>query len=230
MTLPATSSGAETAHLPVVADGEGCLEILLDRLVASPGVLGMEANFADSTLSVRYDPIRVSPEQLNALADEIATLFAQRVTYCERRQSAEACEECAIRLGNVTDVDHDAFTVTAEPSRVGVSRRDMPAGVAELVRPLSTTKPWGARMSPAEQETYARGRAMAALTAICLVLLLAGVALDHGHAPRTWVRLAYAASAVTGGWFTLRSTLRSLRRLRFDVNLLMLLAALGAAT
>src|SRR6185369_194264 len=35
-------------------------------------------------------------------------------------------------------------------------------------------------------------------------------------------------SAVAGGFFTLRSTLRSLAKGKFDVNLLMLLAALGA--
>jgi Cd2+/Zn2+-exporting ATPase len=84
-------------------------------------------------------------------------------------------------------------------------------------------------MSPAEQETLARSRAMASLTGVCLVLLIAGMTLDHQHAPAAWVRLAYAASAITGGWFTLRSTLRSLARFRFDVNLLMLLAAIGAA-
>src|SRR5437773_7708293 len=136
-------------HLPVVADGEGCLEILLERLRTSPGVLAIEARFVDSTLAVRYDPVQVSPEVLNELADEIGALFAQRVTYCERRQTAEACEECALRLGRIPKPTQDEFAITAEPGRVGLARRDMPDGVAELVRPLSTSKPWGARLSPA---------------------------------------------------------------------------------
>src|SRR2546422_4317797 len=95
------------AHLPVVAQGEGCLEILLDRLHASPGVLAIEAKFSDGTLTVRYDPLQVSPEELNALAEEIGALFAQRVTYCERRSSADACDECALRLGRVPDVERE---------------------------------------------------------------------------------------------------------------------------
>src|SRR5689334_14247849 len=90
-----------TAHLPVVADGEGCLEILLERLRTSPGVLAIEARFGDSTLAVRYDPVQVAPETLNELADEIGALFAQRVTYCERRYGADSCEECALRLGRM---------------------------------------------------------------------------------------------------------------------------------
>ena len=121
------------AHLPVVADGEGCLEILLERLRVSPGVLAIEACFTDSTLSVRYDPVQVSPDTLNELADEIGALFAQRVTYCERRHTAEACDECALRLGRMHGHERDEFAITAEPGRVGLARRTMPPGAAELV-------------------------------------------------------------------------------------------------
>src|SRR6266545_6220818 len=74
-------------HLPLVAEGEGCLEILSERLRSSPGVVAIEANFRDSTLAVRYQPTQVAPDDLNALAEEVGALFAQRVTYCERRQS-----------------------------------------------------------------------------------------------------------------------------------------------
>ena len=216
------------AHLPVVADGEGCLEILLDRLHASPGVLAIEADFTDTTLSVRYDPIQVSPDELNSLADEIGAMFAQRVTYCERRQSTDACGECALRLGRVSDRDREAFSVTAEPGRVGLARRAMPGASAELVRPMPATKPWGARMTPAEQEQLARGRAMATLTAVCFVLLVLGLVLERTVSAAYWHHAAYIASAIAGGLFTLRTTVRSLARLRFDVNLLMLLAAIGA--
>ena len=217
-------------HPPLVGEGEGCLEILIDRLHQSTGVLAVEANFTDSTLSVRYDPAQVSPEALNTLADEIGTLFAQRVTYCERRNSAEACSECALRLGRVDPAHGDDFHVTAEPHRVGLTRRRMPVGSAELVRPLHTTKTWGARMSPAEQEKLAEGRAMAALTGVCLVLLLVGVALQRRALPPAWHDLAYIASALAGGYFALRSSLVSLARFRFDVNLLMILAAIGAGS
>ena len=219
---------AVTAHLPVVGDGEGCLEILLERLRTSPGVLAIEARFADSTLSVRYDPVRVSPESLNELAEEIGGLFAQRVTHCEKRHTADACEECALRLGRIPERERGEFAVTAEPGRVGLARRAIPDGAAELVRPLATTKSWGARMSPAEQEHLAKNRAMAVLTLVCFALLLVGFARERLGAPPAWHHVAYIGSALAGGFFTLRSTIRSLSQFRFDVNLLMLLAALGA--
>jgi len=216
------------AHLPTVGPGEGCLEILSDRLRMSPGVVAIEANFRNSTLTVRYQPTLVSLDELNALADEVGAMFAQRVTYCERRESLGACEECALRLGQVPEGQRGEFSAAAEQGRVSLSRRVVPVDSAELVRPLSRTKPWGATLSPAEQEQYARGRLMAGLTLGCLVLLLAGIALEHARAPVLWHHVAYTLAAVSGGWFAVRSSLAALARFRFDVNLLMILAAMGA--
>jgi Cd2+/Zn2+-exporting ATPase len=235
MTTPAERDALEPAaaapghaHLPVVGPGEGCLEILSDRLRSSPGVVAIEADFRSGTLTVRYQPTLIGLDELNALADEVGALFAHRVTYCERRESLGSCEECALRLGQIPEDRRDEFSATAEQGRVSLSRRVVPVDSAELVRPLSRTKPWGATLSPAEQEKFARGQLMAGLSASCLVLLLAGIALEHGGAPTLWHHAAYTLAAVSGGWFALRSSLAALARFRFDVNLLMILAALGA--
>jgi len=212
---------------PAYAPGEdGCLEILSDRLHNSPGVVAFEANFRDGTLTIRYQPALIEPDQLNAVAEEIAALFAQRVTYCERRESLGSCDECALRLGRVPQ-GREEFRVTAEQERVGLSRRHVPADTAELVRPLAR-KPWGARMTPAEQEHLAKGRAMVLLTVACLGLLVAGAVLERTLAQTAWHHASYVLSALCGSWFALRSTLRALARGRLDVNLLMILAAIGA--
>src|SRR5262245_18069978 len=68
---------------------------------------------------------------------------------------------------------------------------------------------------------------MASLTGACLALLAAGMVLER-MVPGPAHTIAFGLSALAGGWFALRSSLRSLARFRFDVNLLMILAALGA--
>ncbi|HEY6866996.1 MAG TPA: heavy metal translocating P-type ATPase [Candidatus Eisenbacteria bacterium] len=229
-SAPDAEPAAESAHLPLVGQGEGCLEILTERLRASPGVVAIEADFRNSTLTIRYQPVTIALDALNALADEVGAMFAQRVTYCERRDSLGACEECALRLGQVPESQRGDFHATAERGRVGLSRRIVPVDSAELVRPLGRAKPWGATLSAAEQEHYARGRLMAVLTISCLVLLGIGIALEHGGAPIAWHHTAYALAAAAGGWFALRSSLAALARFRFDVNLLMIMAAVGAAS
>jgi len=88
---PESASGAAaTLHPSFPPGGEGCLEILADRLRVTPGVVGVEVDFDGAMVTVRYQPTRIDPDHLNEFADEIAALFAQRVTQCERRLSADA--------------------------------------------------------------------------------------------------------------------------------------------
>jgi Cd2+/Zn2+-exporting ATPase len=214
-------------HLPLPGDGEGCIEILADRLREWPGVIAIEADFRASTLSVRYRPALVTPDQLNAFADDVGLVFSQRVTSCEKRDTLEACPECALRFGKLPVEAAAQFRATATPGYVRLARVDAPEDGVEVVRPLSE-KPWGAPMSPEEEEEHAEGRAMVALTAVCLAALLGGIALEKLALPDWTAHGLYVVSAVSGGWFAARSTFAALRRLKFDVNLLMILAAVGA--
>ncbi len=225
---PLSGATGDALHPPFDPNEAACLEIISERLRHSPGIVAVEANFDDSTLTVRYLPTHVDPDQLNALADEVGALFSQRVTHCERREALGACEECALRLGHLTGPADQAFQVIVSPGRVGVMRRTPSPGSAQLVRPLSTSKPWGARMSPAEQAQLSKGAAMALLTGTCLLLLVVGMVLERTSLPLAWHHAAFIASALCGGFFALRSTLKALAKLRFDVNLLMILAAIGA--
>ncbi len=225
---PAGAAQAEpTPHPDFPPHAAGCLEILVERLRENPGVMAVEVDFKESTLTVRYEPAHITPEDLNALAEEVGAVFAQRVTYCERRSSLGSCDECALRLGHVSGPKADEYSVTVEQGRIGLSRRLQPIGLAEMTRPLGQSKPWGRTFTPAEEEAFSQGRSMAALTVVCFMMLVAGMVLERAHQPALW---AYGVSAIAGGWFTLRSTLAALSRFRFDVNLLMFLAAAGAAT
>src|SRR5262249_38654139 len=182
----------------IAASDPGCLVILSDRLRESPGVVAIEADFRDHTLTVRYQPTRMGPDQLNALADEVGALFAQRVTYCERREGLGACAECDLRLGNISRADGAEFSITAQHGRVGLSRCRVPIDTAELVRPLARSKPWGAPFSLDEMEQHARGRAMALLTGVCLGMLLLGMLLERSGAPAIWRQSTLVLSALAG--------------------------------
>ncbi|MBI1798148.1 MAG: cadmium-translocating P-type ATPase [Candidatus Eisenbacteria bacterium] len=230
MTAADPAAPASDRHLPFPDGGEGCLEILAERLRSSPGVVGIEVDFGSATLIVRYQPTRMEPDRLNALADEVAALFAQRVTACERRLTADSCAECALRLGRLPSHHARDFTVAAGPSRVALTRRVIPSDSIELRRALASAKPWGATMSLDELEQLAKSRTMAAFTATCLALLAVGLAIERSSLPHAWSHIAFGLSAIAGGWFALRTTFHALAKRRFDVNLLMILAAAGAAT
>jgi Cd2+/Zn2+-exporting ATPase len=227
---PAGGTAAATlpVHPPVPDAAPGCLELLADRLREEPGIIAIEADFRGSTLTVRYQPAQVSPEALNRVADEVGQLFTLRVTSCERREQLDACAECALRLGRLDPDSAREFDASATPGRVALARRALPDDAVEVVRPL-TEKPWGARLSPAEQEERSEGRSMAALTAVCFAALASGMVIELFRGPEWLPKLLFLTSAVSGGWYTARSTFTALMERRFDVNLLMLLSALGAS-
>ncbi len=216
-------------HVALETDGEGCIELLADRLREWPGIIAIEANFRASTLSVRYEPGTVTPDQLNTFADDVGLLFAQRVTSCERRDGLDACPECALRFGRLSAEKAEAFQVQASSGNVRLERRGAPDTGVEVVRPLSD-KPWGAALTHEEEAERAEGRSMIWLTFVSLAGTVAGVVVERLVAPENIVaHLLYAAAAVSGGWFAARSTFHALSRFKFDVNLLMILAAVGAA-
>jgi Cd2+/Zn2+-exporting ATPase len=213
------------AHAP--QDGEGCIEMLADRLRDWPGVIAIEADFRTSTLAVRYQPDLVTPDQLNSFADDVGALFAHHVTSCEKRAIADACPECSLRFGRLPAEDAARFLASATPGHVRLARRGVAEEGVEIVRPI-TDKPWGASFTAQEMDEHAKGRAMVMLTATCLVTLVAGAIAERLGAPALVPQGLFVVSAVSGGWFAAQSSIAALRRFKFDVNLLMILAAIGA--
>src|SRR5262249_16852433 len=152
------------------------------------------------------------------------TLFSQRVTACEQRESLDACEACALRLGRLDASSASEFHASATRGRVSLARREQPDDSGVVVRPLGH-KPWGASLPHEEQAERSDSRSMAVLTGACLVILVAGSLAERLGAAHAVTNAMFVASAALGGWYTARSTFAALSRLEFDVNLLMLLAA-----
>src|SRR5581483_6126607 len=68
------------------------------------------------------------------------------------------------------------------------------------------------------------------LTAICLATLILGWALEDLTAlPHALIWSLYAVAYLSGGFYSVQEAWASLRERRFDVNVLMIVAALGAA-
>jgi Cd2+/Zn2+-exporting ATPase len=87
-----------------------------------------------------------------------------------------------------------------------------------------TASPTGA----AGREALVRA-ALVGAAAACALFLAAGLVLDRLDAPPVAPRLAYAAACLLGAAPSVPAALRSLARLRVHIDLLMLLAAAGAA-
>lgn len=86
------------------------------------------------------------------------------------------------------------------------------------------------KQEPAEAQQYKFNRIEAVLTALCFIFMAAGVAADKLGTPDYVHTGFFVLSYLTGGYVGTRTALHALREKRLDVNVLMILAAIGAAS
>ncbi len=96
-----------------------------------------------------------------------------------------------------------------------------------MTTPSPRQKPAGDENVPLRKRLLSE-RVEAIATVITFVAMIAGW-LSEGQLPPVWTTVFYAIAYIAGGIFGLQAGLESLRELRIDVDLLMILAAAGAA-
>ncbi len=84
--------------------------------------------------------------------------------------------------------------------------------------------------APSETGTSQFNRAEAILTVLCTVFLVAGWIADALNTPFWFHTALFLGAYLTGGYVGTLTALRALRERRLDVNVLMIVAALGAAS
>jgi Zn2+/Cd2+-exporting ATPase len=219
-------------------DDPGCVDILVDAVAEHPGIVGVTLDPEAEEVSFAYDPRVVDEHALAGVAAGIEPELRRNWSTCTMQINGgprgRACETCALALeqrlaaipgvrratvsyrGGALAIHYDPATLT-------------PAQLQEHIEELRVPRARPAAV-PAGWRRWFRGDGLAVLfTAITLLAMLAGLLLEWLGQP-DWVSwLAYGIAYVTGGYFGLRAGLASLRARTIDVDLLMVLAAIGAA-
>ncbi len=205
-----------------------CANVLAEIVENNPGIEGAIIDRCTHTLTISFNPQQISAREV----DRLALQTSRAINRCHRGQ---------YNTDLVHTIDCVALTDdTASPFRqTGIFDNLFPApetpddtptlteGALRKARKFTRhiTEPTTEKPAP-----WWRRNFEAILTAISLITLLAGVisgmvAGNHSLAVGFFV-LSYAA----GGYSGLKDGIESLKALQFDVNFLMLAAAVGAAT
>jgi Zn2+/Cd2+-exporting ATPase len=222
-------------------DDPGCVDILVDAVAEHPGIVGVTLDPEAEEVSFAYDPRVVDEHSLAGVAAGIEPELRRNWSTCTMQINGgprgRACETCALSLeqrlaaipgvrratvsyrGGALAIHYDAATLT-------------PAQLQEHIEELRVprARPAARPAVPAGWRRWLRGDGLAVLfTAITLVAMLAGLLLEWLGQPG-WVSwIAYGIAYATGGYYGLKAGLASLRCRTIDVDLLMVLAAIGAA-
>ncbi len=218
---------------------EPCLEQVRTALEATPGLVEAEVDVDGGQVRLRYDATQTEDGAVAAAARTLAGPVAERLRTCTMRIDAprgRACESCARsfertlrRHPGVHDVSASfrggVLKVTFDEGRT--SEQNLREQVVALgVRPVAdrraeaAVRGWRAWLREPRLEIL--------LTAVTFVATAGGfVAEKAGQPVLAWV--LYAVAYLAGGYYGVQAGYASLRHGTIDIDLLMVLAALGAA-
>lgn len=222
---------------------ESCLDTINDVVAQEPGIIEVSMDMENDVVSFRYEADQISAETMQQVAQKVAPVLQERWQTCTLRLGqlgGRACESCSLALerdlralpgvrratasymGGVLSVTYD-HTLTSPDD---ISRRVQELGVKVAPSASEVTAP-----EPADRPIpwLTLQRLEAIFTVVTLLAMLGGLAAERMGAAPIIVTVLYAVAYVAGGTFGLKAGLESLRNRTIDVDLLMVLAAIGAA-
>jgi len=222
-----------TLDLPVVLPQdtsacERCVHDLRARLATLRGVESVEVDTRRGRLMLRVDPDHTTLARVQEAARRAGVAIARQFRHEMIELQGLDCADCVLviehALGRLpgllsVSVNYAASRMWIEYDRDRLSRQE----VLHRVRAL------GYRVrETAHRGGEHRGELLLSLGAGALTGAgaLAGALGAPAWMPTALFALGYAA----GGWIPLQGTGRALRQRRFDIDVLMVIAALGAAT
>ncbi len=248
------STGSDKTILPV-KNGDSspephdqpCLTLIEEAVATEPGIVKVQLDPSQQKLALDYDPGLITEPKLTEITQRLAPPLRHNMETCVMRLSprgGRSCESCALmlehRLGQIEGVRQAAASymggvLTVRYDNTVVSSDQLRQKVAQLgvqVAPSSAEVWPAAEAAPPRPQPWqwlTRQSLEAIFTAITLAALLGAWLAEYLAAPGIVSTILYTIAYITGGTFGLKGGLESLRARTVDVDLLMVLAALGAA-
>lgn len=225
---------------------DACTRRLTETIAASAGVRAahLESTAGAAFVNVDYDSASLARVELERLAAEAGAGVSARFEHLEYRLAGLHCSDCAAKVSVVTGRIAGVFDARANYATEKLLLT-LDTSVAQPASVVSAVQGLGYRVLPTPTTTStADAGGVAATTRVggwhlaadLRLSLYAGAALITGFALQTagtarWAWLgAYLLAYAAGGWHATNHAVRAAARWRFDIDLLMVVAALGAAS
>ncbi|HRQ75638.1 MAG TPA: cation-translocating P-type ATPase [Phycisphaerales bacterium] len=220
---------ADADAMKSIADREGVFDVSVDR--------------QKRLINIEFDPNQISDEEITRLARRLRPELEQRFHRTPLRLRGRACEAAAMHLEKKAERIEGVRRATAS-FNAGLMSVTFDTTVLPEEELLSRVREAGAPVqpyTPVEEDVRTPGLGgwvrylltgnrlafiFVIITFICMIL---GKVTETLDAPGWLAALSFLIAYLTGGMFAVQAAWQSLRQWTIDVDLLMLLAALGAA-
>ncbi len=224
---------------------ETCGRCLHDRLMGAPGVrdirLDCKPGDTMATVMLEYDPRMITLRELdNEIRRSGACLSPNRakvvldIDGMISPRSEEMIERALAKLpGVVSSASFASRSLRVEFDRTRCALPEIARRLDEIgfrLRPFAPAAPISQRRSLGQRWTKLAVEYHKLTVAIVgALLLIAAVITKFTDGPPVLRYVFVAASGVIAGWYTAKDTFLILRQFRFDIDVLMFAAAIGAA-
>jgi Cd2+/Zn2+-exporting ATPase len=211
----------------------------VDLVSIPPGIVKTTVDADSQSIAIDYDPRTISDESVRQVAARLMPEAQRRFDKCVMRLGGRACEACALKLERkaqrIQGVRRARATFIGGVMSVTFDNAQLsPEQVIEHIRKTGApvtpfTVPRDLPHSVGEWLQYYSGSIEAACTVLTFIFMIAGWLTPRIGLGQIWANTFFTAAYVAGGIFAVPASLRSLRHWTIDVDLLMILVALGAA-
>lgn len=222
------------------SDLRACLDDAGKLLDQHHGIVRAEVNQEQQSVTIDYNPAELSEDDLKRVAPQLKEQFEK----CTLRLAGRACEACALKLeakaeripgvrraratfvGGIMSLTYDQETLSADALVTEVKKIGATVTPYDLPEYL---KPEVARTTSEKIKLWLTTRLELVFTVFTLLFTIAAFSCERLGQPDSVVDSLYLLAYFTGAFFGVQAIWQSLRQLTINVDLLMLLAALGAA-
>ena len=219
-----------------------CCRIMREEIERLPAIKALQLDPTESNLIIRYVDGGLSASEVDQLTARLRPALESNLTTCPVargttsndwcRSCAELADEDCTNFEARADASHGLISVTPSKDAAGT---DYHEEVEELHVPLSIETAKRGFASALWQKLKDGWSVLgkwpweAILTAATFVLMFAALGAERIVGASSLATLLYALAYVTGGVFGVKAGLASALAGTIDIDLLMILAALGAA-
>ena len=210
-----------------------CTELLSDTLRGYAGIQEVDYDYTNGNLKAVFDPRLISNERALEVVNNAGREASMRVAQCaaKRERGEEACAQCAGELSATLALQYE--TAASVPT-ANFRKNTLEVKLnAPRMATSENVEVEAAFLSPAKAEKKSTSISVekieVAFTVInAITALTAFIGAGLGWNP-TLILGLYFVAYVAGGWFGVVASIEALKEKTLNVDLLMILAALGAA-
>ncbi len=219
--------------LPEVEDEKDqCVERLLERIRAHRGIVKahIERQNGEALFCLHFDPGFLSIEKVRRIAEQEGAAVSNRFRHLSLHITDMDCGDCAASIEHIIGRVKGVLNVSVNyaTEKLWAEYDSGQIGEAEIV---ARVRQLGYRIEePKKKKNWFQAHKELALS------ILSGIFLATGFFGELWLGLPQTAALIlyvlaymTGGYDATRHGLKAALRLRFDIDFLMVVAALGAA-